>query len=104
MFVRFKKRSLTQKCYHQEDPGYVLYAVLVESYRVEGKPRLRFVKHLASIRESALDSHLRRGMFWDRVTSKLEGIMVLASLSAFSIACTQIHNAGVVCQCNLKQE
>lgn len=51
-------------------PRYRLDAVLVESVRVDGKVRQRFIKHLASIWEGQLNPH-RVNSFWRDALGKL---------------------------------
>lgn len=53
MYVRWLKRELTRTtAYHGRFGigGYALSAALVESRRVAGRPRQRFVAHLATVR------------------------------------------------------
>ncbi len=78
-YIRWKQRSLCR------DPwlgGFSLTAILVESQRVNGKPRQRYVRYLASIRVNELSvldggvspQHVVR--FWrdiDRVLDRLNG-------------------------------
>jgi hypothetical protein len=48
------------------------HAVLVESYRVDGKPRQRHVAYLGSV-HSDLDVH-DRAWFWHRMNAKLDAL------------------------------
>jgi hypothetical protein len=47
-------------------------AVIVESVRVNGKPRQRYVSHLASITESRIEVVHQRRYFWDAVLDGLD--------------------------------
>ena len=47
-------------------------AVIVESVRVDGKPRSRHVAWLASITESRIDVVHQRRYFWDQVFDRLD--------------------------------
>ncbi len=55
---------------------YARYAVLVESTRINGKPRQRFVAHLATILEPLMDMALHRGLFWKEVNEKLNSLHI----------------------------
>jgi hypothetical protein len=74
MFVRWKR--------HEGKRGTSHYAYLVESRRVEGKPRLRVLHYLGGIKEAArhlpvLDArqHLTgRWVFWHGALKKLGGL------------------------------
>jgi hypothetical protein len=52
--------------------GNRLTAIVVESVRVDGKPRQRHIASLASIREREMDDVRRRCQFWEQVTHKLD--------------------------------
>ncbi len=49
-------------------------AVLVESRRIDGKPRQQTVAYLGSIREGLVNLAIRRGYFWRDVTQILDGL------------------------------
>ncbi len=75
MFVRWKRREST---YAREwsrtsadERGATLYAVLVESVRVGGKPRQKFICQLAKVREKKLDHQPTPFHFWKKATGKL---------------------------------
>ena len=72
MFVRWKRRMLRG----ERSPSYVLYAVLVESQRVNGAPRQRVVRHLAHIKEMYLDATAHREWFWQRVDWHLDDLAI----------------------------
>jgi hypothetical protein len=46
-------------------------AVLVEGFRVDGKPQQRHIAFLGSITESGIDIIFQRCWFWDRVMERL---------------------------------
>jgi hypothetical protein len=91
MFVRWKRKR-RKDTYHFEpdppgvkvysrrriaDPQWLRSAVLVESVRVDGRPRQRTIKYLGSIRECHLDlegqySIFHRGYFWRSADANLE--------------------------------
>ncbi len=91
MFVRWKRKR-RKDTYHVEpdppgvkvayrpriaDPQWLRSAVLVESVRVDGRPRQRTIKYLGSIRECHLDlegqySISHRGYFWRSADANLE--------------------------------
>lgn len=62
MFVRWKRRKRTKR---NRDTGKVVFsAVLVESYREDGKPRQRHIRYLASVRPEYATAHAWRVLFW----------------------------------------
>ncbi len=81
MFVRWKRRESSAKAgfshisrYRAAKRGATLYAVLVESVRVNGKPQQRFVCHLTSIKENKLAHTATPFYFWDEVSKKLNAL------------------------------
>ncbi len=71
MFVRWKKRiSHAKKSWIREDHGVTLSAELVESSRVNGKPRQKVVAFIHSIHEPELKSLTSRYYFWHKVMTK----------------------------------
>jgi hypothetical protein len=91
MYVRWLKRELTRTTrFHgrHSKRGHALSAVLVESRRVAGSPRQRFVAHLATLQvwDTATgkgDVSIARGglayrheaeIFWERVSGTLDAI------------------------------
>ena len=86
MYVRWKKRLLPAvpyvNHYTKEEPPQprseqerlVLDAVLVESRRVDGKPRQRVIAHLASIPSASLWDPTRRCYFWEQVRDRLRDL------------------------------
>lgn len=59
MFVRWKQRALRRR-----GGGCVLYAVLVENHRVNGKVRQKVVRHLAHIEKRCMDALAHQESFW----------------------------------------
>jgi len=53
-------------------PTYALDAVLVESVRISGKPRQKFVAHLTHIPEPLMSMALHRGIFWEEVNARFD--------------------------------
>lgn len=81
MFVRWKRRQLRGSWGRSWErrtgrKSYALDFVLVESLRVDGKPRQRFVAHLAHIDEPLMDMALQRGLFWQEVNGRLDGLQL----------------------------
>ena len=82
MFVRWKKRRLPPPAEHfrsyrnREKVGAttLLSAVLVESVRVNGKPRQRIVSYLGSIQECNMQIPMLRRVFWRDVRERLNGV------------------------------
>lgn len=73
MFVRWKKAPLKKK----PSGGVLLYASLVESVRIDGKPRQRTVAYLGSIPEADTLPGGRGVMvrvFWRDVRKRLAGL------------------------------
>jgi len=63
MFVRWKKRKRFDKRLNRQLPDY-LYAVLVESIRIDGKPRQKTIKYLGSIFSNLVNAPFRMSRFW----------------------------------------
>lgn len=70
MFVRWKKRDL------RRGGGRVLYAVVVENHRLDGKVRQKVLKHLATIKERRVDAVAHQEYFWQRVDWCLEEMQI----------------------------
>ncbi len=62
-FIRLKRR--------QGKKGLSYYAVLVESGRIDGKPRQRVIKHLAAIQEDKQQYQGFRFRFWEKIEDGL---------------------------------
>jgi hypothetical protein len=73
MFIRWNRKTLAQSN-PLEVIRYSLHAAIMESYREDGKPKQRFIKHLAAIQEDHLEnqSHIKR--FWEQVDKQMKGI------------------------------
>lgn len=90
MFVRWKRRKLKRRLGYGQDAGFVRYAVLVESVRVGGKPRQKFVAHLGYIEERLMGvSH--RAWFWRNVTATLGDLSLDGETRA--VVCGKIAEA-----------
>ena len=78
MFVKWQKRRSTwqdddQDTYWQSLSGDLLMASVVESKRVDGKPRHQLITYLGSIREKHAQGGkaVRQDDFWQHVSKKL---------------------------------
>ncbi len=75
MFVRWKRRESTyareRSLTSADERGTTLYAVLVESVRVDGKPRQKFICQLAKVCEKDLNHQAFPFHFWKKATGKL---------------------------------
>ena len=70
MFVRWQRRGRVRKA---KSP--LLTAVLVESRRVDGKPRQRVIAYLGGIREAHIDERERQHRaFWRSVDVHLDAL------------------------------
>ena len=77
MFVRWHRRPLKRvSCWLGETEDTHWAAILVESHRVDGKPRQRHIAYLGGIGETSLvdERKCHRGWFWERVSKKLDGL------------------------------
>ena len=79
MYVRWKKRV---RFWHGKSAGHYLTAVLVESKRIDGKPRQRTISYLGSIDEVLTTSHLWRTRFWKSATAHLNFLALDSVLRA----------------------
>ena len=69
MFIRFKRVKLSRRVGLPDE--YSLHAVLVESYRQNGKPRQQIVAYLGSIQERYLQDKIQMRGFYDLLQYKL---------------------------------
>jgi hypothetical protein len=77
MEVRWKRRPLKKR--NSSDPNpHQLAAYLVESRRVEGKPRQRTVAYLGGISERFLTEPAHRQWFWKDLAQRLDGLALPA--------------------------
>jgi hypothetical protein len=77
VFVRWKRRKKAatkpgRRPRRRSDAGDSLYCVLIESRRIEGKPRQKVVCYLGSVDEKHLDKTWLRVDFWDVIKPKLD--------------------------------
>jgi hypothetical protein len=77
MYVRWKRRKMVGK-FLPAGPHYALSAVLVESRRVDGKPRQKVIKHLGCIRESAIVYPGHRISFWRTAAAAFKALALPA--------------------------
>ena len=88
MFVRWKRRPLRRRRPWSPPDEHALYAVLVESRRVDGRPRQRVVRYLGAIKEGQLRYPLSVDHFWQTVDRNLA---FQQHLPAFSIEGQRRH-------------
>lgn len=69
MYVRWKKR--TRSRYHRPQDEQTLSAILVESVRIDGKPRQRIVSYLGCIGSKRLTFFYHQVDFWQSVDKHL---------------------------------
>jgi hypothetical protein len=74
MFVRWKRRPAKRVKSWSTPDEQVWCAVLVESRRVDGKPRQRVVRHLATIREGDFTMPMTVDRFWKQVDAALAAV------------------------------
>jgi hypothetical protein len=82
-YVRYKRGKLQhtrQRADGSADQDVRWTAVIVESVRVNGKPRQRHVAWLASITKSLIEVDHRRRYFWDAVYERLDRLGNLISI------------------------
>jgi hypothetical protein len=88
MFVRWKTQVrpyLTKawdreaREYRERAPARRLSALLVESVRVNGKPRQKHIAYLGSITEAALGCPLSRQQFWHTTFDALDRLQLDAA-------------------------
>jgi len=79
MYVRWQRRARSKRRAYgmPEGRAVLLVAHIVESTRIEGKPRQHTVAYLGSIREDfcSADAHpYRRARFWKEISAKLDAL------------------------------
>lgn len=79
MYVRWKKYKRSKR--HHLTSEVILTAVLVESHRIGGKPRQRFIAHLGSIAERGIPHYWHRHDFWQSVEKAIEHLSLDATTS-----------------------
>ena len=72
MFVRWKHRPAKRIKSWSAPDERIRYAVLVESRRVDGKPRQRVIRHLAAIRDGDLQHPMTVDRFWTQIDDALD--------------------------------
>jgi hypothetical protein len=71
MYVRWKRRPIKKRNISDPNP-HQLAAYLVESRRVDGKPRQRTVAYLGGISERFLGEPAHRHWFWKDLAQRLD--------------------------------
>lgn len=79
MYVRWKRTPLKRRLRWDETPDYSLSAVLVESRRVDGHPRQRYVKHLGAVRERCTGIPGHALGFWQTADAALTALGLVAT-------------------------
>jgi len=81
VFVRWKSRKSSYSGrWHWLAERVTHYAVLVESTRVDGKPRQRFVAHLANYHEGGRVEYYPHVDFWRQVERRLKSLNLAADV------------------------
>ncbi len=80
MFIRFKRVKLADS--QTQITRYSVHCVLVESFRLKGKPRQRIIKYLGSIREREFMNHSSRTAFTKRIESKIDELELGPQMTA----------------------
>lgn len=80
MYVRWKRKPRSRR--RRLTGEYSLAAVLVESHRVDGRPRQRIIKHLGSINERGIQHYYVKLDFWQSVDARLTALALDANLRA----------------------
>jgi len=70
MYLRWQRRGRRWR----SDPGTTWSAVVVESVRVDGRPRQRRVAYLGTITEHGISKVCVRGWYWDKLTDRLNAL------------------------------
>src|ERR1041385_1799353 len=81
MFIRWKRRKKAQpkpgRCLRKRaDKGDSLYCVLVESKRVDGRPRQKAIAYLGSVDEGDRERLCIRVNFWDHLLPILDRLRI----------------------------
>ena len=75
MFVRWQRRtSIASWNWRKPNAGARLSAVLVESVRINGRPKQRHVAFLAGIAEDRINDSMGQLRFWETALSKLDSL------------------------------
>jgi hypothetical protein len=75
MFVRWQRRKRRFRAFgggHGTDAHWA--AILVESVRVDGKPRQQHIGYLGGITDSANEITFQRAFFWEQVMQRLDDL------------------------------
>jgi hypothetical protein len=78
MFIRWQKYRSVAKWHQGEPPIKRVKAVLVESARIDGKPRLKHIAFIESYEEGGLDQISTRSNFWRRARKRLKQLKLTA--------------------------
>jgi hypothetical protein len=75
MYVRWQKRTSKRTKYRSrgsDGPGTVWSAVIVESARVDGKPRQKHVAYLGTFKQTRLEEEAGCLAYWEKITERLD--------------------------------
>jgi hypothetical protein len=78
MFIRWLKYRSVALWHQGEPPITRVKAVLVESVRINGKPRQRHIAFIESYQEGKIDQISARCNFWRRARERLKEIKLTA--------------------------
>jgi hypothetical protein len=73
MYVRWNRRKRIKKIEWVMKEGDYMYAVLVETHRIDGKPRQKTIKYLGGVGENN-PSAFRRMRFWEKAEKELASL------------------------------
>ena len=72
MFIRWQSRLRQRAQFGSHKSDIHWRAVLVESARIDGKPRLQHIAYLAGFTESAAKIPAQRRLIWERIEKQLK--------------------------------
>jgi hypothetical protein len=72
MFIRWQSRQRRRAKFGRSLSDTHWRAVLVESVRIDGKPRLRHIAYLAGFTESAARIPEQRRLLWEQIQKRLK--------------------------------
>jgi hypothetical protein len=73
MYIRGNRKRRLKEGWREKEGDYI-YAALVETHRINGKPRQKVIKYLGGIGEDALLHVYLRKCFWDTVEKNLSAL------------------------------
>jgi len=73
MFIRWERRLLARPTPIAPE-NYSLYAQVVESRRINGKPRQKILKYIGSIKEDCVTNAKDQKNFWEQANKQLDDL------------------------------